>query len=453
MKKRVIAYLLFGTVLLCNFGCGKYLDEKSDKKLVVPSTLQDLQSILDHYSKNVFSEPGSGEVSSTDYYLTDAHYNALSRESLRRMYRWESDYLFEPASNEWTYGYTSVYSANAVLIDIDKVETNSSNLDTWKDIKGQALFIRAKAHLKMAFIWTLAYDEETADEDLGLPLRLTTDFNEKSRRSTLGETYAQIISDLKGSAQLLPEKVSHAVRPSRPAAYALLARTYLSMRRYEEAGAYADSCLQLYSTLIDYNTITVSANYPFRQFNEETIHFGVIGTPAPINPSRAKIDPDLYALYSENDIRKIAFFRRNTDGTTYAFKGNYTGTLAPFDGVSTNELYLIRAESYARQGKTTEALQDLNDLLTKRHTDTFIPLTASSASVALDLILLERRKELLMRGLRWMDIKRLNKEGAGITLKRTVDGVEYTLPPNDLRYALPIPEDVITLSGIEQNKR
>ena len=69
------------------------------------------------------------------------------------------------------------------------------------------------------------------------------------------------------------------------------------------------------------------------------------------------------------------------------------------------------------------------------------------------LILLERRKELLMRGLRWMDLKRLNMEGAAITLTRTVNGQVYTLPPNDLRYALPIPEDVIAISGMQQNPR
>ncbi|SEM08104.1 hypothetical protein SAMN05216436_101351 [bacterium A37T11] len=56
-----------------------------------------------------------------------------------------------------------------------------------------------------------------------------------------------------------------------------------------------------------------------------------------------------------------------------------------------------------------------------------------------------------MRGLRWMDIKRLNKEGANITLTRNLNGQIYTLPPNDPRFALPIPEDVIDLSGMQQN--
>lgn len=450
--KNVIIYCVLTVSVLCTIGCDKFLDEKSDKKLVVPSTLLDLQSILDNSAKNVFSKPGSGEVSSTDYYLTDANYNALSRTSLKRMYLWEKDYLFEPGSNEWSNGYTSVYAANAVLMDVDNIEVGLSNVEMWKDIKGQALFLRANSHLKMAYIWTLAYDEESADADLGLPLRLTTDFHQKAKRATLRETYAQIIKDFKESIKLLPLQVISAVRPSKAAGYALLARTYLSMRKYEEAGSYADSCLQIYSNLIDYNTLNLSRNYSFEEFNEETIHFGVIGTPAPLNPSRAIIDPDLYALYEEDDVRKEAFFKRNSNGT-FAFKGNYTGTLAPFDGVSTNELYLIRAESYARQGKTNEAMKDLNALLSKRYRSGYLPITVSSSSEALDLVLLERRKELLMRGLRWMDIKRLNKEGANIVLKRIVDGVEYIMQPNDLRYALPIPEDVIVLSGIEQNKR
>lgn len=438
--------------ILSSSGCHKFLDEKSDKKLVVPSTLSDLQSILDNSSKNVFSKPGSGEVSSTDYYLTDVNYNSLIRNSLKRMYVWEKDYLFEPGANEWSNGYTAIYAANAVLKDIDNIKIGRSNIETWKDIKGQALFLRANSHLKMAYIWTLAYDEQTADLDLGLPLRLTTDFNQRSKRATLGETYNQIIKDFKESIELLPMQVVSVVRPSKAVAYALLARTYLSMRKYEEAGIYADSCLKIYNNLIDYNTLDISANYPIKEFNMETIHFGVIGTPAPLNPSRAIIEPNLYLLYGDNDVRKEVFFKRNSNGT-FAFKGNYTGTLAPFDGVSTNELYLIRAESYARQGKKNEAMKDLNDLLVKRYKPGYSPLIVSSSSEALDLILLERRKELLMRGLRWMDIKRLNKEGANIVLKRIVDGNEYIMHPNDLRYALPIPEDVIMLSGIEQNKR
>ena len=112
----------------------------------------------------------------------------------------------------------------------------------------------------------------------------------------------------------------------------------------------------------------------------------------------------------------------------------------------------MRAEAYARMGKTVEAMSDLNTLLSKRFkTGSFTPLTAIDATDALNKILIERRKELLMRNLRWMDIKRLNKEGANISLQRFINGQYYTLPPNDPRSALSLPDDLVSLYGLKQN--
>jgi hypothetical protein len=83
----------------------------------------------------------------------------------------------------------------------------------------------------------------------------------------------------------------------------------------------------------------------------------------------------------------------------------------------------------------------------------FQAVTASSAADALTKILTERRKELVFRGLRWADIKRLNLEGANISLTRKLNGQTYTLSPNHPRFALPIPDDVIQISGMPQNPR
>ena len=81
------------------------------------------------------------------------------------------------------------------------------------------------------------------------------------------------------------------------------------------------------------------------------------------------------------------------------------------------------------------------------------PVIAFDDEDALDKILIERRKQLLMRDLRWMDIKRLNKEGANISLRRTVNGITYSLQPNDNKFALPLPETIIRISGMTQNPR
>ena len=115
---------------------------------------------------------------------------------------------------------------------------------------------------------------------------------------------------------------------------------------------------------------------------------------------------------------------------------------------------MMRAECAARQGNISAAMNDLNNLLKKRwKTGTFSNLAATSAAEALSIILTERRKELIMRGLRWMDIKRFNKEGQNIFLKRIILGQAYIIEPNSLRYSLTIPDDVISISGMKQNPR
>ncbi|MGN6803993.1 MAG: RagB/SusD family nutrient uptake outer membrane protein, partial [Ginsengibacter sp.] len=100
------------------------------------------------------------------------------------------------------------------------------------------------------------------------------------------------------------------------------------------------------------------------------------------------------------------------------------------------------------------ATDALNTLLGKRYkSGTYIPFTDLQGEEGLQIILKERRKELLMRGLRWIDIKRLNKEGGNIVLKREIGGQSYSLQPNANYYALPLPADVIKASGIPQNER
>jgi hypothetical protein len=160
-----------------------------------------------------------------------------------------------------------------------------------------------------------------------------------------------------------------------------------------------------------------------------------------------------------NDLRQKIFFKTNTNGGMQ-FVGTYTGGTASaanlnfFGGLATDEVYLTRAECFARSGNVTAAMKDLNALMIKRFkTGTFVPLTATNTSEALSLVLQERRKETPFRGLRWLDLRRLNSEGANITLTRFVNNQTYTLEPNSPRYVLPIPPDIIGFTGISQNER
>jgi hypothetical protein len=239
-----------------------------------------------------------------------------------------------------------------------------------------------------------------------------------------------------------------------PAAYALLSRISLLMGDYEHGALFADSCLRLSSVLLDYNKISNTSAIPFTQFNDEVLYDCRTAVPAILSQTRAKIDQVLYSTYANDDLRKVIFFKKNTDNT-YAFKGNYTGlsTAVMFSGLALDEVLLTRAECAVRIGNLSDGSTALNTLLSKRFkAGKYVPYNFIDPNDALKIVLEERRKELLFRNLRWGDLKRLNLESStAITLTRKVNQVNYMLKPNDLRYILPIDRTVILLSGIAQN--
>ncbi len=169
--------------------------------------------------------------------------------------------------------------------------------------------------------------------------------------------------------------------------------------------------------------------------------------------SNTRIDTGLIGSYDPNDLRRVICYHYKPYNDSSYLKGSYTGGGACFGGLATDELYLIRAEGAARAHDAAGSMRDIDTLLSKRwRTGTFPGYTVASWQEALDTVLLERRKELAFRGLRWTDLRRLNAEGANITLTRILDRT-YTLAPNSDLWVLPIPPDVINLSSIGQNNR
>src|SRR3546814_17825031 len=81
-----------------------------------------------------------------------------------------------------------------------------------------------------------AHYPETINQQFGIPLRLNSDFNERSVRSTVGETYQQIIDDFRASAGVLPVTPTVKSRPSKPAAYGSLPKNYWIMQDSEKPG-------------------------------------------------------------------------------------------------------------------------------------------------------------------------------------------------------------------------
>lgn len=446
----IFLLLLFSS---CN---EEWLEAKRDISLAIPTTLQDMRALLNNTNVFQYENRGFADPLADGYYITEEEFQSLD-ELNRNLYTWKKDHVYagRTSISDWDDSYEQVFFANVVLEGLSDITPGPGQQEEWNDVKGGALLFRARAFYNLAQLFCASYDPSTARTDMGIPLRLVSDVEAPVVRSTVQETYAQIIEDLKEAAGLLrvtPEFKSDA---SRPAAFGLLARCFLSMRDYDQALSYADSCLRLYDVLLDYNELNSSTTYPFERFNGEVILHGRLAPTYPLTSvSRGIVDSLLLASYDENDLRGSLFFRINADGGK-TFRGAYTGLSSRFSGIATDEMLLTRAECYARSGETGLAMTDLNTLLEKRFREgTFVPLVANDGEDPLSLILAERRKELLFRGLRWSDLRRLNKEpGFAITLQRKAGGQLYSLPPGDPRYILPIPDYVIEYSGIAQNER
>ena len=454
MKNIFLLTLCILMVTACNKQ-DEWLNVKSNKSDITPSTLQNYQAILDYDIYMNDNYPGLPLVSADNYYLNYTTWLGSSSYA-KNAYVWAQDvYQGNVVIGDWNSPYINVEYANIALEGIGKIERTNQNQLDWDNIKGSALFYRAYAFYNLINEFANPYSATTAATDLGIPLRLSADINEKSVRASVQDGYNQIIIDLKQADDLLPSAALYQSRPGKTAAEALLAKVYLNIDDFVNAGLYADKALSRVSNLIDFNTLSLSTSRPFPAFpnNAEAIFYATnsIFSLAIIN---GLVDSTLLKSYNANDLRKTAFYNTGANGTT--FKGQYSGSVAPFGGLATNELYLIRAEVNARLGKTAAALQDLNTLLIKRwKTGSFLPYTALTPDDALLLVLTERRKELPFTGtIRWEDLRRLNKDSRfARTLIRMLNGQTYTLPASDPRYILPIPETEIRLSGIQQNPR
>ncbi|RQP18525.1 RagB/SusD family nutrient uptake outer membrane protein [Parapedobacter defluvii] len=447
-------YILKTGGICCLFvtACNAYLDLKPDGSMAVPENMDDCRALLDDFNTMNMGYPNIGDAASDDYYLQFEDWNALPLEA-RDNYIWNPQ--TQHALNQWYSPYKIVYQSNQVLEVLAK-NPRPADDGLYLELQGGAHFFRGYALYALASVFAPPYRNQTARTDLGIPLRLTATISEESKRAVVEDTYRQIVSDLKHAAHALPVSVAVRSRPSKGAAWAALARVYLEMGEYDHARAYADSCLDVNGPLLDFNVIDASAPFPFARFNGEVI-FHALAIYAPsLTQQVAKIDSSLYAMYDARDLRKRLYFQGNSesDKATYAFKGSYDGSSSLFYGITTSEILLIRAECQARMGDSQAAISDLQTLYRHRFQQDAEPEIATVPEELLRQILTERRKELLFRGRRWSDLRRLNLiPGFETELFRKFDNITYQLLPNDPRYSMLIPNEVIQITHIQQNKR
>ncbi len=451
--------ILLSSVLLvgCMSCSEEFLEVKRNISQVVPYRSEDFRAILDYTSvMNVASSHELGAMGSDEFYLTEDRWEIIKSNYQKQGYIWADNPFGESDVPDWNNAYYRILHANLCIDACLKEDGKRLREKDWQDVYGNAMFIRAWNYYQLAQEFVPPLTADNAWEKLGLPIRTDYDITLAAPRSTIEETYQAILKDSRIAASYLPLSALVKYRPNRPAAYALLSKTYLQMQNYPKAKDYADSCLQLQSELLDFNVIDASPTYPFagtHDKNPEIMFLTNMDNIPVTTRSRIDMDGELLNLYEEGDLRRDIYYAPLSGKTV--FKGSYRGNPQYFTGLAVDEIYLIRAESNLRTGNLQDALGDLN-WLRKHRIDalTYEELISSDETEILNWIIEEKRKELVFRGTRWEDLRRWNQfPSLQKTIRRELNGIVYELKPNSNKYTWPIPFNEIEQGKLEQNPR
>ena len=362
----------------------------------------------------------------------------------------------------WRKGYEIIANANEIIKYGPEVSDRyPQQASAVNDCIAQAYFLRALAHLDicLAYGQTYTYTADASHPGIAV-MTVIPDMQAKISRSSAGEVYSQVVSDLETALSIFSDSRSFDASYASPAACkALLSRVMLYMGDYAEAADLAGEVIDGYGLSLTPRDGYVQM-FCNRQTGKEAI-FRLNGYSAGTNLRSIYnyLEPKMYpsgkllGLFSEdksrwpgNDIR--------TELLNYSAGGeDYSGVCMKFIDTEDitesekhydpfvlrlSEMYLIRAEASCRLGNLKDAADDIAALEARARgvqaSEITIPYT--DAESLEDLVVRERMKELFLEGHRLYDITRRHET---LSRDRNCGSSLISMSYPDDRFILPIP--------------
>jgi tetratricopeptide (TPR) repeat protein len=346
-------------------------------------------------------------------------------------------------SAAWNAIYRTINRANNVIAAVPGIADPTLTEALRNQYLGEAYFVRALAYFDLARTWG-GVPVVTA------PTKIAGD-NQSIPKSSVVQTYAQVLSDLENAESLLPETTDR-YRATKKTAWALKARYYLYQQDYDKAEEYASKLIadSKYRLVKPFNSFfALNA----RGSDESILELFYNGT-TEVNTHRNQWQPQTNGgtrQWAPNDALVALVNNAAIGGTrsTLVVKDNqnrwygnlYYRTPAsdPSYIIRIAELYLIRAEARAKLENLEGALEDLNAVRARAD---IAPSTATTQDDILLAIEDERRIEFALEPHRWFDLVRTG---------RADDILNVT---ESFRLVLPIPAEQILVDGdiVKQNE-
>ncbi len=446
MKKIWINLLLILALTLS--ACKKILNiDLTTASNPTPVTVEDFEQVL--------NTPG---ICETPFYLIDDVTDDTRRDidfigSKFGFYDWAVEPWRLTEDEMFNNSYKWIAQMNLVISNMPTALPAGQMNDRRVVAIAQAKINRAYFYLQLVNIYGPVYQAASADTDLAVPLILVVNNQVSYPRASVGKVYEQILTDLKDALATieLPDiDKKNILYPGRAAALALLARTYLYMGNYTQAEKAASDAMAIKSNLLSYlNYGAPGSLLPDGRLitlvdqkkNDEVLLprlYSVVATaPNPTSPSILYPSQELMTLFNQtNDKRYTASFKTNGP---YAFGVVNTNYFYNYS-IGVPEMMLIKAECLARANDAAGAVNLLNTLRIKRIRNYTNLSTSVTAEQALSLVLEERRRELMFKGLRLFDLKRLNLDprfSKDIERKKKNGQHWVTLPAGSPNYLFP----------------
>lgn len=471
---KLMKQLIYTCVLMCCVmcsSCNDYLDivPKGNK---IPTTLADYEALLrDEYTIGQTSISNALYLLN-DYYVTVSNLNSPTLTRANYMWDETADRILLNNADESTYYqlYAAISSCNLIIENVPSA-TEATDAER-AEVIAYAKVIRSLCYFVLANYYADTYDAATAGEKRSVPLITSANINAPSQQVTIQAIYDFIIQGVQEAiGEGLPEQSMTVLHPNLGAAYALLARVYLQMQNYSEALNYANLALEQNDQLYDWNayydehrsTIENPEDYtglptPTDYSYVENYYFRCGNGSPNYTTNELNIPVERAERFEEGDARFLSRWKLYSQNQDTYYRGVGNGYFN-WGGLTTTEVYLIKAECQARLaqgGDFTEAMNTLNAVRqTRIRPEVYQPLTVSTLAEAIELIRRTKDNELIFSIVPFADARRFNQEGTyARTMTKTYGGETYTLRPDSHLWTMPFPAGAINNPGngtIQQN--
>lgn len=470
MKRSVYKIALTAILSAGLFSCNKYLDIKPEGKALL-TTYSDYNKILNDASLNLFSSNDlaylSDNVWINELAIVGRDPSIVSISFLFDENKSRFPFLSAGTGSLYNQCYKAIARHSIILANLG--EATGGTEQQRKTLTAEARTLRAFAHFILVNVYAKPYNAATAKEDRAICIKQDFNLETLESQSTVEEVYNFIENELKAAVNDLSLQPENAYHPSRAFGYAMLAKLYLFKGAFPQAKEAARLSLEANNYIYDLVKYYQDGQAELVDMSmAENTYYAMVGSNF-FTPQNGVISKEMLESFGDNDVRKPVFFSTTAPAVqvgagTAAFIKTPNGASRfcyNTGGIKTTEVYLMLAECLAREGNIDGAMAELDKVRIKRILPAgYAPATAGSVKEAVQLIVGERRKELLLGFNRFWDQRRLSVEpDYAITVERkfpvvntTVPQQTYTLKPNSPLYVIPFEKSVILNNpNIRQN--